>query len=72
MSNHPYESDPIRTMFGPVTVTGRPVRAGHQIAPEVVITDAGAEIMHLAPTDARALADALQIAADHAEGRTDA
>ena len=71
MTNRPHESEPLRTMHGPVTVTGRPVRAGHQIAPEVVITDAGAQILHLAPADARALADALQSAANHAEGRTD-
>ena len=70
MSNRPHESDPLRTMFGPVTVTGRPIREGHQIAPEVVVTDSGkAQIMHLAPADARALADALQFAADYAEGR---
>jgi thiamine pyrophosphate-dependent acetolactate synthase large subunit-like protein len=32
MSNRPQQSDPIRTMFGPVTVTARPVRKGHQLA----------------------------------------
>ena len=68
MSNRPQQSDPIRTMFGPVTVTARPVRKGHQLAPEIVVTDSGkAEIMHLSPADARALADALREAADHAE-----
>jgi len=68
MSNHPQTSDPLDTMFGPATVTGRPVREGHQLAPEVVITDSGrAQIMHLSPAQARALADALRDAADRAE-----
>jgi hypothetical protein len=68
MSNHPQTSDPLDTMFGPVTVTARPVRKGHQLAPEIVVTDSGkAEIMHLSPADARALAAALTEAADRAE-----
>jgi hypothetical protein len=68
MSNRPQQSDPIRTMFGPVTVTARPVRKGHQLAPEIVVTDSGrAQIMHLSPAQARALADALRDAADRAE-----
>jgi membrane protein YdbS with pleckstrin-like domain len=55
-------------MFGPVTVTARPVRKGHQLAPEIVVTDSGrAQIMHLSPAQARALADALRDAADRAE-----
>lgn len=71
MSDHPQQSAPIPTMIGrPVTVTGRPVREGHQLTPEIVITDATrAEILHLTPDGARALADALRELADHAEGR---
>lgn len=58
----------IRTMFGTVTVTGRPVRKGRQLAPEIVITDSGrADIMHMTPDAARALAAALLAAAANAE-----
>ena len=70
MSNRPQTLGPVPTMVGgPASVTSRPVSEGRQLAPEVVITDAGkADIMHLTPEGARALADALREAADHAEG----
>lgn len=70
MQNKPEESAEVRTMLGDhVTVTGRPIRTGNQLAPEVVITGAGrAEILHLTPENARALSDALRDAADCADG----
>ena len=69
MSNRLHTSDPIPAYYGgEVKVTARPVKAGHQIAPEVSLKERGVEILSLRPEAARALADALQIAADHAEG----
>ena len=68
MSNRLHTSDPIPCYYGgEVKVTARPVDAG-QLAPEVVLKERGVEILSLRPEAARALADALQIAADHAEG----
>lgn len=63
----PITSDPIKTMFGPVAVTARPMREGHQLAPEVTIRDTAVDILHVSPDQARALADALREAADQAE-----
>lgn len=65
----PQQSDPIPAYYGDsVTVIGRPVKSGHQLAPEVVLKERGAEILSLSPDAARALADALRDAAAHAEG----
>lgn len=67
-----HESEPIRVHpSGQITVTARPVRAGHQIAPEVGIKDRGVETVLMSPDGARALADALRAAADTAEGAAD-
>jgi len=63
----PTTSDPIKTMFGPVAVTARPIREGHQLAPEVTIRDTAVDIVHMAPDQARALAAALLDAADRAD-----
>lgn len=67
MSTH--TSDPIPAYYGgEVKVTARPEKAGHQIAPEIVLKERGVEILSLSPEAARALADALRDAADYAEG----
>lgn len=67
MSTH--TSDPIPAYYGgEVKVTARPIRKGHQLAPEVSIKERGVEVLSMSPDAARALADALRDAADHAEG----
>lgn len=64
-----HTSDPIPAYYGgEVKVTARPIREGHQIAPEVVLKERGLEVVSFTPESARALADALREAADHAEG----
>lgn len=71
MSSSPHHSDPIPAYYGgEVKVTARPVGSG-QLSPEVVLKERGVEVLSLRPDAARALADALQTAADYAEGRTD-
>lgn len=69
MSKPNTTSDPIPCYYGgEVKVTARPIRKGHQLAPEVSLKERGVEILSLAPDAARALADALRGAADHADG----
>ena len=63
-----HTSEPIPAYYGgEAKVTARPIREG-QIAPEVVLKERGVEILSLTPDAARALADALREAADHADG----
>jgi len=49
-------------------VTSHPVQDGRQFAAEVRIREGGVEVLSMSPDAARALADALRDAADHAEG----
>ena len=63
-----HTSDPIPAYYGgEVKVTARPIRKGHQIAPEVALKERGVEILSLTPEAARALAAALLEAADQAD-----
>lgn len=64
-----YKSEPVALFYGgSATVTARPIRKGHQLAPEVAIRERGIEVLSMSPEAARALADALRDAADHADG----
>ena len=67
--SEPHTSQPIPAYYGgEVKVTSRPERAGHQLAPEVVLKERGIEVLSLTPAAARTLAQALTEGADHAEG----
>lgn len=66
MSTH--TSEPVALFYGgEVKVTARPVKVGHQLAPEVVLKERGVEVLSMSPDAARALAQALTDAADHAD-----
>lgn len=64
-----HTSDPIPGYYGgEVKVTARPAESGQPA--EVVLKERGVEVLSLRTDAARALADALQTAADRAENRT--
>lgn len=63
-----YKSEPVALFYGgSATVAARPVKANDQEAAEVVVRERGIEVLSMSPDAARALADALREAADHAE-----
>lgn len=63
-----YKSDQIALDYGGfATVTARPVSAGDQLTPEVLIRERGIEALSVSPESARALASALLEAAERAE-----
>ena len=63
-----HTSDPVALYYGgEAKVTARPIRKGHQLAPEVSIKERGIEVLSMSPDAARDLAAALLAAADRAD-----